>query len=415
MMALSLLPLAMRSLLSRKGAVLLSVFAVALSVTLFLGIDKIRRGADAGFSSTITGTDLIVGARSGPVNLLLYTIFHIGDPTTNISWESYQEISGRKGVKWTIPLSLGDSHENFRVVGTTRAYLDHYHYGDNTPLVVRDGIWFAETLDAVIGAGVARELGYEVGDHFAISHGLRSAAFAEHKGHEFTVSGILAPTGTPVDRAILVSLEGLDAVHETGGEEDHDHGHEHEAEPPEAISAFLVGLQNRAMAPTFQYQVNRYEGEPMSAIIPGVALTQLWGVVGTAQTALTAMAGFVVVTGLLSLLIAILSSLNARGRELAVLRAAGARPFHIFSLVLLETAVVATLGTLIGAGLVFGGMDMLAPAITARFGVPLGALGLTGYDLAILFGVIGLATLLGLVPAAQAYRRSLADGLVMKL
>jgi putative ABC transport system permease protein len=407
----SLIPLALRSLMSRKAAVLLSVFAVALSVTLFLGVDKIRRGANAGFESTITGTDLIVGARSGPVNLLLYSVFRIGDPTTSISWESYEDLSSRRGVKWTIPLSMGDSHENFRVVGTTRSYLDHYRYGDARPLTVERGKWFEDEHDAVLGAAVAADLGYELGDEFPISHGLISAGFSEHKGHMFRVSGILARTGTPVDRTIHVSLAGLDAVHETGAE-DHEGHEEHE---PEAISAFLVGLENRSAVLVFQRMVNTYKPEPLTAVIPGIALTQLWSVVGTAQTALAATAGFVVVTGLLSLLIASRASLNARARELAVLRAAGAGPSHIFSLVILETALIATFGTLIGAGIVFGGMEILGPILSTQYGIPLGTLGISGFDLAILAGVIGLATLLGIVPATQAYRRSLADGLTMKL
>lgn len=426
----SLLPIAFRSLMSRRGSVLLSIFAVALSVTLFLGVDKIRRGAAAGFESTITGTDLIVGARSGPVNLLLYSVFRIGDPTTNISWESYEHLAANPKVDWTIPLSLGDSHENFRVVGTTKAYLDHYQYGNARRLYIREGHWFEDVPDAVLGADVATDLGYELGDTFPISHGLISAGFSQHKGFEFTVSGILERTGTPVDRTIHVSLSGLDAVHETGG---HDHGHEseephhdeheHDENPhpaeneahPEALSAFLVGLKNRTAVLVFQRQVNTYEDEPLSAVIPGVALTQLWSVVGTAETALTATSAFVVVTGLLSLLIAILASLNARSRELAVLRAAGAGPSHIFSLVILETTLVATVGVLIGAGVVFGGLELLAPLISSRYGIPLSGLGLSGFDVAVLLGVIGLATLLGVIPAWQAYRRSLAEGLTMHL
>lgn len=424
-MIFSLLPLSIRSLMSRKGSVLLSVLAVALSVTLFLGVDKIRRGASEGFESTISGTDLIVGARSGPVNLLLYSVFRIGDPTTNISWEAYEDLSTRPQVKWTIPLSMGDSHENFRVIGTTRAYLDFYRYGDSRALMVSEGDWFRDEHDAVLGAAVAEELGYKLGDSFPVSHGLVSASFANHEGHEFTVSGILARTGTPVDRSIHVSLAGIEALHDDGGqahEADHadenheheEHEHEHEAEP-EAISAFLVGLENRTAVLIYQRTVNTYEKEPLTGIIPGIALTQLWSVVGTAQTALTATAAFVVVTGLLSLLIAILTSLNARNRELAILRAAGAGPKHIFFLVLLETALVAIIGTLIGAAVVYGGMGILAPVISAQYGIPLGVMNLAVFDVGILGGVIGLGTLLGLVPAMQAYRRSLADGLTMRL
>ncbi|WOI52625.1 ABC transporter permease [Parvularcula sp. LCG005] len=401
------LSLAWKSLTNRRATAILTVLTVALSVTLFLGVQKIEQAAEQSFESTISGTDIIVGARTGSVNLLLYAVFRIGEPSANISWESYQTFANAPGVEWTVPLSLGDTHKGFRVLGTDERYFEHFRYGGGRALAFAAGDAFADEHDTVIGAQVARTLGYSVGDEVTISHGIISAGFAEHAGHPFIVSGILAPTGTPVDRTMHVSLGGLEAVHE-------DINGEHEGDP-EQISAFLVGLSNPTLALKYQRDVNTYEGEALLAIMPGIALAQLWEVVGAAQTALSVTATFVVITGLLGLLTAILTSLNERRREVAVLRAAGAQRGHIFSLLVWESTLVATLGAALGAAAVYGGLRLAGPWIEQRYGVPLSGLGPSAHDLGLLGLVVLAATLLGMVPAWRAYRNSLADGLTVKL
>ncbi|ADM10610.1 hypothetical protein PB2503_12864 [Parvularcula bermudensis HTCC2503] len=426
-----LLTLAFQSLLSRKTAALLSVISVALSVTLFLGVDKLRRAATDGFESTISGTDLIVGPRAGGVNLLLYTVFRVGEPTGSVSWESYEMLRDQPGVAWTIPLSLGDSHQGFRVVGTDRSYLDHYQYGAGRHLSLAAGEWFDGPKGAVLGAKVADRLDYDLGTELTVSHGLVSAGFAEHEGHKFRVVGSLAPTGTPVDRSIHVSLAGIEALHGdpgasigAGNTHEHEHEHEHDgvASPgdqgeahPEALSAFLVGLENRTRALVLQRQITTYEGEPLTAVLPGLALSQLWSVVGTVETVLFAISLFVVGTGFVSMMIALLTSLATRQRELAVLRAAGAGPGHIFGLLIAETATLATLGTLIGAGLTATLIATFGEGLAARNGIPLAGLGASPTDLGIALAVIGVGTALGTIPAMAAYRRSLADGLSPRL
>lgn len=414
------LSLAWRSLANRRTTAVLTIFTVALSVMLFLGVDKIRRGAEASFRNTVSGTDVIVGARTGSVNLLLYSVFRIGEPTSNVSWESYERFADDPRVDWTIPLSLGDSHKGFRVLGTTGAYFEHFRYGGDNALTLRSGTAFDAPMDAVVGAAVARDLGYEVGDEIVISHGIVSAGFADHQDDPFTIVGVLAPTGTPVDRTVHVTLEGLDAVHGIGGTAPHDgkdhdtdedaHGHE-----PTQITAFLVGMRSRVMALAYRRDVNTYEDEALTGILPGLAIQQLWSVVGAAQLALTVTAGFVVAAGLLGLLTAILTSLNERRREVAVLRAAGASRGTIFSLLVTESTLIATLGAALGGAAVFGGLRAIGPMIEARFGVPVADLAPSLFDLAILAGVVLAATLLGMVPAWRAYRNSLADGLVAKL
>lgn len=417
-----LLPLAARSLWNRRVAAALTVFAIAVSVALLVGVQKLRTEARQSFASTISGADLIVGARSGPVNLLLYSVFRIGDPTSNISWQSYQLVARHRDVAWTIPISLGDSHRGFRVVGTTGAYFEHYRYGDRRPLAFAAGAPFADLHDAVVGAEVARALGYAVGDRITIAHGIGEGSFAEHEDQPFRVVGILAPTGTPVDRSVHVSLEAITAIHEgweSGMRAPAIGARPGEAAPadltPKAITAFLVGLKSRAAVFQMQRALNEYRGEPLSAVIPGVALQQLWQVVGIADTALLLVAACVVLAGLLGMITALLTSLNERRREMAILRSVGARPMHVFLLLELESALLAAAGVVAGFLLAFGAMALAAPLLERHFGLFVEVGAPTGYDLAIAAAVVGAGLLAGLLPSWRAYRNSLADGLSIRL
>ncbi|MEM9669189.1 MAG: ABC transporter permease [Pseudomonadota bacterium] len=417
-----LLALAWKSARARSAATILTILSIALSVALLVGVEKVRTGARAGFAQTVSGADLLVGARSGSVNLLLYAVFRIGDPTTNLSWESYQRFASRPDVAWTIPISLGDSHAGFRVLGTTQAYFDHYLHGQKRPLVFDHGVAFSGTYDAVLGANVARELGYDLGREFNISHGIVSAGFAEHADRPFKAVGILEPTGTPVDRTIHISLAGLEAVHagfntgspRIGTRRGSTETVEEDLEP-DSITAFLVGLKSRSAALRYQRDVNTYPREAMSAVIPGVALSQMWRVVGGAEQALRAVAALVVIAGLAGMVTALLTSLNERRREIAVFRAVGAHSRDVFSLLVVESALLTAAGAVLGVLLVNGLLTAFGSHIEARFGAPMAISGLSAYDLTIVGAVIVAGAVLGFLPGWLAYKRSLADGLTVKL
>ncbi|MEZ5829509.1 MAG: ABC transporter permease, partial [Hyphomicrobiales bacterium] len=199
-----LLRLTFLSLRNRWLTALLTVIAIAVSVALLLGVDKIRTGARASFADTISGTDLIVGARTGGVQLLLYSVFRIGNATNNITWQSYQDIARRGEVAWSVPLTLGDSYHGFRVLGTNADYFKHYKYRGRRSLAFASGGQFDDLFDAVLGADVAAKLGHKVGDKIVVSHGLGVISQGEHADKPFRVSGILAKTGTPVDRTVHV-------------------------------------------------------------------------------------------------------------------------------------------------------------------------------------------------------------------
>ena len=224
----ALFGVAYQSLLYRLSGVALAIAAVAISVFVLLSVEHVRNEARSSFASTVSNVDLIVGAPTGEINLLLLSIFRIGNPTANISWESVEEISEQPNVEWVVPISLGDSHKNFRVVGTSAEFFDRYKYGQSKPLVFKSGERFTNTLDVVVGAHVATDLAYGLGDELVLSHGMADTSFTHHDQVTFAVSGVLATTGTPVDNALFVSLEAIEAIHADEDSEHHDAHADHD-------------------------------------------------------------------------------------------------------------------------------------------------------------------------------------------
>ncbi|MFZ5958168.1 ABC transporter permease [Pseudomonas knackmussii] len=416
--------LALASLANRRFTALLTVFAIALSACLLLAVERVRSEARASFASTIAGTDLIVGARSGSINLLLYSVFRIGNATNNIRWESFETVKESPLVKWAIPISLGDSHRGYRVMGTDASYFEHYHYGHDQALRLAEGRPFGQDLfDVVLGAEVAEALHYKLGDHIVLSHGVSTISLVQHADKPFTVVGILARTGTPVDRTLHISLAGMEALHvdwkngvpaRGDGRISADQARAMNLQPT-AITAFLLGLKSKVATFALQRQINEYDGEPLLAILPGVALQELWGLMGTAEKALFVVSLFVVLTGLIGMLTAILTSLNERRREMAILRSVGARPWHVFSLLVAEAFALALAGVALGLGLLYVGIGAAQGFVQANYGIYLPLAAPSAYEWSLLGGILLAALLMGCVPAWRAYRQSLADGLSIRL
>ncbi len=414
-----ILRLAFASLMARALTVGMTILAIALSVALFLGVEKVRTGAKASFADTISGTDLIVGARSGSVQLLLYSVFRIGNATNNMTWQSYTDIANNAAVDWIVPISLGDSHRQFRVMGTTPAFFERYKYRSGQSLTIRDGAIMDDLYDTVLGADVAETLGYDIGDPIIVSHGL--ASFSDHKDQPFRVSGILAKTGTPVDRTVIVGLRAIEAIHVDWKSGAKIPGHTTPAEviramdlEPKAITAALVGVKGRLQVFGLQRSINEYAQEPLLAILPGVALQELWQIVGIAETALIAVSAMVVVTALIGMMATIFSSLNERRREMAIFRAMGARPRTIIGLLVLEAIVMAAIGAILGLGLLYIGLFIGQPMIDAAFGLWIPITPPTLRELWVLGAVIAAGAIVSVVPALRAYRMSLADGMMVR-
>ncbi|WP_031495768.1 ABC transporter permease [Bryobacter aggregatus] len=397
-----LLSLAWQSLRNRRVTTLLTVFSIALSVALLLGVEALRTSARESFSSTISGTDLIVGARGGSLQLLLSTVFRIGSVSNGISQKTYEEWAHHPGVLWTIPYSLGDSHKSFRVVGTDQNFYTHYRFRRTGQVVMAEGHPATGEHEAALGSDVAAQLHYALGTRITLTHGLGASGIMDHEEQPFTVVGILARTATPIDRAIYVSLGGIEHIHEDTPEST-------------ALTSFLVAAKSRRDTLFLQREINTYKPEPLTAIIPGVTLNELWSTVRFAEIALEIVGGFVVLVGLMGMLVAIYTTLNERRREMAILRALGAGPIKILSLFLLESLLLAGAGCALGVGMMIGSIALLQGIVENRFGLYLRWQGFEMQHAIYLAIVLGAALIAGLIPAWRAYRNTLADGLSVRI
>lgn len=415
--------LAVRSLWARRYTALLTILSIATAVLLFLAVENLRQGARASFERTISGTDLIVGARSSPVNLVLYSVFQIGDPTNNITWETYEDIAARSDVAWAVPISLGDTHRGYRVVGTTQEYFERYKYAGDKAIGFADGQPFDDLFDTVLGAQVARELGYDMGTTLTLSHGLGATSFVNHDEKPFRVVGILESTGTPVDRSVYVGVSAIEAIH-VGWQDGTPTAASRIVSQdrlrslnlqPESVTALLIGATSRIQTLRLQRDLNTYAQEPLQAVIPGVALSQLWGTVSIVERALAIVSGFVVAVGLIGVLTSILTTLNERRREMAILRSVGAKGRTIIGLLVSEAALIALVGAVLGVILLYVLMWGLSPYLEARFSISAVKAfpGLT--DLYVVVVLTVISALLGFIPALVALKRSVSDGLSTRI
>jgi len=417
------LKLAWQSVLNRKFTTILTILSIAVSVVLILGVEKVRSGARVSFANTISGTDLIVGSRSGDVQLLLYSIFHIGDATSNITWKTVEDIKRRNEVDWLVPIALGDSHRGYRVVGTSQDYFTRFRYRRNIKLDFTDGEPFQDLFEAVIGSEIAKILKYKVGDEIILAHGTGPVKLnKEHGNTPFRISGILSKSGTPSDRAVLVSMEAIEAIH-VGWETGNFQKDSVQQSPenlrkmklhPKAATALYVGLKSRMQTFSLQRWINSYPEEAITGVLPGVAFGQLWALIGNVETALLIISSMVVFVAILGMLISIMASLNERRREMAILRAIGASPIEIFTLLAFEALTLSILGIIVGFVSVFGAMLLLQPFLENLTGLFI-EIATPSWREIVILGIILMASIVaGIIPAIRAYLTSLSDGLMIK-
>lgn len=413
--------LAWASAWHRRFVLSITLASVALSAFLLASIEQIRADVREGFSQSVSGTDLIVGPRTGSTQLLLYSVFRIGQPTNNMRWGSVQALTAHRAVRWVVPISLGDSHRGFPVVGTSTAYFDHMRHGDDQPLVLAQGQRFNGLFGAVIGSDVARQLGYSVGSALVLSHGDGALEGSDHADKPFKVVGILAPTGTPVDRSVHISLQAMQALHVDwvgGAPMPGIHVSIAQLTPellrPTEVTAVLVGLKSRTAVFAVQRWLAEYDKEPLMAILPGVALDELWQVVGSAEKALLAITALVAVVSFSGLVATMLAGLSERRRELAILRAVGASPRTVLALLLLEGTALSAAGVLLGWLASWAALLVSQDWAQARWGLHVQAGGPTHNQVLLMLGLMAAGLLASVLPAWRAYRLSLADGLSPK-
>ena len=392
--------LAWRSLLSRKGAVFLTFLAITVSIFVLLGIEHIRQQTKSNFNNTVAGIDLIVGARTGDINLLLYSVFRLGNATNNVSWSSYQDISANPKVAWTIPISLGDSHKGYRVMGTTTDYFKYFRYGQKQSLSFSQGKPFSSVFDVVLGAAVARQLNYQLGNQIVLAHGMASTSFRQHNDKPFRIVGILKPTGTPVDQTVHVSLRGIEAVHTDGPS-----GIKQNFTP--TITAFMVGLKSKMTTFHIQREINHYQAEPLSAILPGVALSQLWQVTAIMENTLILVSSIVLLASLLGLSAMLLTSIRERRREIAIIRSLGAPPSFLFLLIQTEAVLIILASSAFALALLFLCLLYLNGFLSDNFSLSISTNIFDKHTFYLLLMTLVSAMATSVVPAISAYSSAL--------
>lgn len=433
-----MIQLAIKSIKYRKATLFLSILSISLSVILLLGVERIRSEVRRSFTSTISGTDLIVGARSGNIPLLLSSIFHIGFPNQNVSWETFQNISNHKQVAWAIPLSLGDSHKGFSVVGTNDAFFEHYEFGKHQKISSQYGEACVHSMNCVLGAKAAQELGYRIGDDLVVTHGMGHEEFIKHDDKPFKVVGILHTTGTPVDHNIFVSIYAMGAIHahfygndeqnydvfaglDIEMDEPHEHAHSHKShqhedanvKEPQSVSGFLLGLKSTTNILSVQRYLNEFKTEPLTAIMPVVTLLELWDIVKPIEKTLVIISILVLLVSLAGILTTMIISLNDRRREMAILRSVGAKPKHIFGLILLESFGIILSGIATGIFGLYVVLIVSKPLIAEKLGlvIHIGRFTLNDFFLLLVIAILG--GLIGLIPAYKSYKTAMTDGLMV--
>jgi putative ABC transport system permease protein len=421
---ISWLKLALKSLANRRLSTVLTVFSMTLSLVLLMSVERIKRAAQDGFTQSISGVDLVVGARSSPLQIILYSVFNIGQATQNVSIESYNQIKAKPEVEWTVPYSLGDGHRGFRVVATSSDFFNYYHFRSNEKIEFAEGGPFSGFFDVVIGADVARTLNYKIGSPVIVAHGVTSGpAIQEHDDKPFKVVGIMKPTGTPIDRALYISLEGMEAIHidwKSGsapakGKEIKPDTLTKEMLQPKTITSFFVRTKNRIEILSLQRWINEYQEEPLLAAIPGVALSELWSSLSMIDRVLKGISFLVMLVGLFSMLIAIMTSLNERRREMAILRALGASLTNISGLILFETILLTGAAILISCAVKVLLEWILGPWAQSHYGLYLQP-PVFSYKEILYIAIMFLSALaMSMIPAIRAMRSALKDGLSLKV
>ena len=415
-----LLKLSFNSLYARLLTVGMTILAISVSLMLYMSVEKLRTSAYTSFTDTISQTDLIIGARASSVQLMLYSVFRIGNATNNITWESYQDILDKDEVDWAVPISLGDSHKGFRVMGTNRDFFTRYKYRGGQSIIVEKGYLFNDLYDVVLGAGVAEKLEYGIDSPLIVAHGLQS--FSDHDDQPFRVSGILKKTGTPVDNTVIVSLAAIEAIHVDWSTGAKIPGLETPIEEirkmdltPKNITAALLGVKSKLTIFSLQRWINNYPEEAMTAILPGAALQELWRVVGVVENLLLGISVVVIFTTLIGMTAIMFSSLSERRREMAIWRAMGASPFTIVGLLMLEAIFISLLSIILSLVLLFISLNVLQPWIDYNYGILVNVEMLSINDVYVFALFIFASMLISLLPALRAYWFSINDGMTIKL
>jgi putative ABC transport system permease protein len=402
----------MRSRIIPTSLVTISLMA---SMVLLLSIERIQQGAEEGFNQSISGVDAIIGPRSSSIELVLYTVFHLGRPTNNITTKTVNDVKLRGDISWLVPIALGDSHKGFRVVATEPNYFEHIKYANGQPLVFSKGVAFAELSEAVLGSDVAEKLSYRVGSKIQITHGSVESVGSKHDDFSFVVTGILNKTGTPIDQAIFLDLKGYELLHlgwKSGKkifnlDDINLSSLPEDALIPKTVTAAFIGLKSKLTLFNFSKNIREYPKEAISAVIPGIALSELWSIVGLVDKGFQLLSWIIIAISLIAMVTLIIASLDNRKQEMTIYRANGASPKFLAMMVLCESLVIG-LTAIVGAIVL---VTIVTYFATAQLNLALGisptfkwiSMGeITVFSFILLAGALS-----SLIPAVMVFRKNL--------
>ena len=409
---LSLLLKSMRSRLIPTSLVTISLMA---SMVLLLSIERIQQGAEEGFNQSISGVDAIIGPRSSSIELVLYTVFHLGRPTNNITTKTVNDVKLRGDISWLVPIALGDSHKGFRVVATEPNYFEHIKYANGQPLVFSKGVAFAELSEAVLGSDVAEKLSYRVGSKIQITHGSVESIGSKHDDFSFVVTGILNKTGTPIDQAIFLDLKGYELLHlgwKSGKkifnlDDINLSSLPEDALIPKTVTAAFIGLKSKLTLFNFSKNIREYPKEAISAVIPGIALSELWSIVGLVDKGFQLLSWIIIAISLIAMVTLIIASLDNRKQEMTIYRANGASPKFLAMMVLCESLVIG-LTAIVGAIILVTIVTYFATVqLNLALGISPSFKWISMGEITVFSFILLAGALSSLIPAVMVFRKNL--------
>ena len=409
---LSLLLKSMRSRLIPTSLVTISLMA---SMVLLLSIERIQQGAEEGFNQSISGVDAIIGPRSSSIELVLYTVFHLGRPTNNITTKTVNDVKLRDDISWLVPIALGDSHKGFRVVATEPNYFEHIKYANGQPLVFSKGVAFAELSETVLGFDVAEKLSYRVGSKIQITHGSVESIGSKHDDFSFVVTGILNKTGTPIDRAIFLDLKGYELLHlgwKSGKkifnlDDINLSSLPEDALIPKTVTAAFIGLKSKLTLFNFSKNIREYPKEAISAVIPGIALSELWSIVGLVDKGFQLLSWIIIAISLIAMVTLIIASLDNRKQEMTIYRANGASPKFLAMMVLCESLVIG-LTAIVGAIILVTIVTYFATVqLNLALGISPSFKWISMGEITVFSFILLAGALSSLIPAVMVFRKNL--------
>lgn len=410
---MTLAHMAWRYLVSRLPVTALTLAGIALGAGLVCSVLALKRESENAFAREAALFDLIVGGKGGSLQLVLSCLYHLDVPSGNIAYREYEKLRLDPRVKWAVPLGLGDNYAGFRIIGTESHYFDLTERNGEPFFTLADGRFFEDRYEVVLGSEVAETTGLKIGDRFVGTHGLVAVAgSAVHGDFPYTVCGILEPTETTQDRAIIGTLDSVWEIHET---EDRLHSAIRgtaslERQQPRETTAILIRLETPGLRLRLANEIRDYTGG-IAAIPLNEVLRLYQGIIAPMQKALLAVAAAVVIVSCLTVLATLLQAGERRRRDLAILRSLGASPREVAVLMFLEGILLCGIGLALGWLLGHGGLALAANWFRDSSGLVLATWRVGAEEIKALSAIALCCLLASSVPALVAYRRPPLDDL----